>query len=133
MKNIDNEADRLHANPCLFPSAEIRQEFCTYVSKTSKLLLDNYNQAKAAEDIYRTHVEAEFQANEQFFRGTFQPRLTPWQQFLHNKAPGLNRSGDLDVPNGSMQVIPPGGMRLLEAWDQEHCRIARELGAVRVT
>lgn len=138
MKDIDlveyltfEEVQRLHESPDLFASAEIRGEFFNYIHDMCEFE-KRIRSIKHPDDLYLAWHQEELDDRTDSLRPTFQAHLKPWQQFLHNGPPGACPDPDRVIENGSMQVIPPGGLNILEHWQRENEQVMKTYDEVSV-
>ena len=54
----------------------------------------------------------------------------PWEQFLHNRAPGAGINLSDMGSDGSIQILPMGALRLLHGMKEAHASIIRGIEAV---
>ncbi len=125
------ELSRLQRHPELFPSKDTREEFwrnvwlTCYSSVTSVIL----------EQETRDHAHKMFQADwveikEDLRTPRRDMQRKPWEQFLHNRAPGAEADLSMFSEEGSLQIIPMAACRIIMAHVQEYRAIIRDIEAV---
>ena len=124
---IPTEAElvRLQEHPELFPTEKVKEDFWLYVFEVSDSIAEQWIPEELC--CQSEHAEARDLAvssvQEELLPFGHKARK-PWEQFLHNKAPGsgvdLSTLGlALSLPNerprASIQIMPTAAMRLLRA------------------
>ena len=127
---VCSELERLQKHPELFPSEEAEQVFwrrlknalekiiqirsilCEDEKKDSEFLSDDAKEMLA--DILPSRSESR----------------KPWEQFLHNRAPGAGVDLSDMGSNGSIQILPMGALRLLHGMKEANTSIIRGIEAV---
>lgn len=119
MRIVVSECYRLIKNPTLFSTVQAHEQFKSdilrYTKQTSEAI-------KGWELIREGMAEAAEEDKENFVlknRRPFKEGLNPWNQFLDNWAPGsaCNLRGLKDQISG--QVMPKGGIEILDEWTDE--------------
>ena len=127
---VATEIDRLGENPGLVPDQTTRENFFAYVKTFCSLV-----QSRPTKDIEETKeavAEAFESDNQKQFRKDYDPERLPWHQFLHHRSPGTgpDSKDDLSVEAGKIgtrQLIPPGGLRLIDQWERDLHGYAKEV------
>lgn len=120
---IGYEIDRLDKHPELFPSETTRHEFFGFVYRIFRDWNTAFDGIKAIQMEHKDLFQELFNARRQLFRDAYSADRKPWQQYLHNKAPGSGYDpGEMD-PEGSTQIIPMGAARLYDS----HVRVCKEI------
>lgn len=122
----------LRKNPEVFPNKIMREAF----ERDTNLIYESL------EAMVMTSVEIDedcenFQASfagDQLVPGIWLPsqdkQRKPWQQFLHNKAPGTGIRWPFIRPLGSTQAFPLAGCRIVRAMNEELQQIYKGLESV---
>lgn len=125
------ELSRLQRHPELFPSKDIREEFWHGVAFECNLAVNNVIPEQEARDHAHKMLQAASLDDEEDKRT---PRRDverkPWEQFLHNRAPGIEADLSMFAEEGSLQIIPLAGARILMATIIEQRDIIRDIEAV---
>nr|QEL51142.1 MAT auxiliary protein 1 [Letharia aff. columbiana 'rugosa'] len=127
-----SELSRLQKHPELFPSQDIREKFWHSV----RLKCNESVKFVISEQEARDHAHEMFQAvSVEVEENTRTPgrdmQRTPWEQFLHNRAPGAEADLSIFAEEGSVQIIPMAAARILMATLEEHAAIIRDIEAQR--
>ncbi|MCJ1312396.1 hypothetical protein MMC25_006070 [Agyrium rufum] len=125
---IENEVMRLESHHDLFPYEDMPTAFFEHFNALCRVMCK-------VEEIVREHEETvqDFEEALQGLTDSFaqfasvNPR-TRWQQFLHNKAPGVGLDPSVIPTQGSMQILPYCGMEILYGWTSENSNIRQSLG-----
>ena len=105
---IGEEIDRLHEYPELFPSDDIRQQFFGFVHQILHGWNTAFDKIKAMQMKHGDIIQEAVTAEKHESRPAYTVDRKPWQQYLHNKAPGTGiRAHEMDL-EGSTQVAPLG-------------------------
>lgn len=131
------ELERLHEHPELFPSKNMEENFHYDVSIICDLLLNvaipNGDDALASEmDLDRALGER----TSEILCPARDERRKPWQQYLHNNAPGSGihpsrMTHRLAIPGmKTTQAVPLSVAKFLEGFKQDREAILREFGLV---
>ena len=131
MRATNAEILRLHQYPELFPSKDIEEDFwrdihyvCDDLVEKAIPNVEDHNEEEKALQAVGVEIEQD----------TVLPsrdaQRKPWEQFLHNRAPG----GGIDVSTfggeGSIQILPMAAIRILMATNEENKSIIRDIEAV---
>lgn len=107
------ELKRLQKHPELYPNTTAQQDFLRLVRKACKgiaITLQGRKAWKRVQKVYRRFLE---DCNEAVVLPNRDEHRTPWQQFLHNQAPGSGVGGSQTTGSGCAYLFPPGGVRLV--------------------
>lgn len=124
------EYHRLNKHPELFESKEVRTAF-----HHDALMIIKYLKHKKMpkELIEKLRIEVSLAASLEFER-SFLPSADenrkPWQQFLHNNAPGSGIDLSSLAGEGTVQVIPHAAIRLLRGYRKDMKDMAEKLKKV---
>ena len=115
------ECKRLLENKDLFPSGRenhFREELGKVIQSMSELMdiQDTYELWK------QTQLKEAVQTHKKRHLPSYDEDRTPWQQFLHNKAPGSGRHSDIIPQEGTTYMFPaaPALMLTHAAKDQQN-------------
>ena len=125
------ELSRLQRHPELFASRDIRKNFWYNVRLTCKSLLKDVIPGQEARD----HAHEIFQAawveiEEDKHTPRRDMQRKPWEQYLHNRAPGVEADLSVFPKEGSVQIVPMAASRILMANLEEQRAIIRDIEAV---
>lgn len=127
---ITIELKRLQENPELYPNKAVQRDFLQLVRKAcdgiAKALQDTklLRQAnKAYSKFFEDFNQAEVVPNHDGHR-------TPWQQFLHNHAPGSGIEGLRTMGKGCAYLFPPAGVRVVSQMYQALQSAVHDIQAV---
>lgn len=129
---IGDEIDRLDKNPELFPSEELRQKFFRFVHQIFQAWNAAFEKLKTAQMEHMKLIDQAVAAEEQVTRYAYKVNRKPWQQFLHNTAPGSGVHAPEMNQEGSTQIIPLGLSRLLESWTDENEKAMKKIIPVSI-
>ena len=125
------ELSRLQRHPELFPSKDIREEFWHKVSLTCNHSVESVILEQEARDhAHKMFEAAKLESEEDLRTPGRDMQRKPWEQFLHNRAPGANADLSMFAEDGSVQIIPMAAARILMATIGEHVEIVRDIEAV---
>ena len=129
----EEELSRLQRHPELFSSKNIREKFWRNVQLVCNRSVKTVILKQEARD--RTHdvFEAAGLESEENVRipGRDVQRKS-WEQFLHGRAPGTEADLSMFAEEGSVQLLPHAGLRILGANLDEHTAIVLDIEAVSV-
>ena len=132
MMQTEAELLRLQQHPELFPNDENREEFWRHVHSVSSALAAKGSKAALAHDnehkALRTSIAESHQAG---LLPTRDPSRHSWEQFLHNKAPGSGVDPSTMASEGSTQILPHAGYRIVLKMNDENNSIIEAIEAVR--
>ena len=132
VKSIYNDIERLRENPKLFPSQRISSNFWagvkTALNDTMKLSV-GFRQLNLRYKTIFARLEHEDRLDHTRLRRD-QSRK-PWEQFLHNNAPGSGVDLRDMEQGGSIQILPMAALRLLHTVKENQTAIIRAMEAVR--
>ena len=126
----ERELSRLQRHPELFPREDVREEFWRSIRITcsDSVIIGQEARDRAHKILRAAWVE--------FKDDTSTPskdmQRTPWEQFLHNRAPGADADLSMFPEEGSVQIIPMAAARILMANIEEHKAIIRDIEAVSI-
>lgn len=118
-RTICKEIKRLRNNPELFPSGEVGEQFFYLVEEYCEWLETVLAHFAKTRNSWDKLLEGEIALVKAASWPTFQPGRNDWHQFLHNGAPGHRVIPKQASNTESMQIIPPGGLNMLQAWQTE--------------
>lgn len=131
LDKILEEVDRLTERPALIEVPEVRETFLRYIRNFCELFESDESvepSGDLVEDINKTLYETH--------RSTYNEERVPWHQFLHQYAPGSNAKSMYQrecIDVGIRQMVPPAGLRLLCAWEQEYRDIEQLVNPVSLS
>ncbi len=130
MATTEVELSRLRKHPELFPSKDIEKEFWqdvyTLSNKLEKGLRNLASHTEEHEAFYTTAA----QTGKDEILPTRDHQRKPWEQFLHNRAPGSGLDLSEMSSEGSIQVLPMAAVRIALAMNLETKEIIRGIEAV---
>lgn len=129
---IGDEIDRLDKNPELFPSEELRQNFFRFVHQIFQGWNAAFTKLKTAGIEHLNLIADAVTDEEKVTRFAYTAGRKPWQQFLHNRAPGSGVHAYQMNPGGSTQVIPMGLSKLLRSWRNESEKVSEKIITVSI-
>ena len=115
------EIERLHKYPSLFSSRDIKNAF----DHDMEILFSDalkYNGSEG-ENIREKEKQQLLQAVLQECGPAFaeqDPHRKPWQQYLHNRAPGAGLDQSVMLDGHTNQVMPHAALRILEVWTVQY-------------
>ncbi|MCJ1288119.1 hypothetical protein MMC26_007474 [Xylographa opegraphella] len=119
LSSICKEIKRLQNHRELFPTEYVGEQFlgnvydiCGWVEEAFGFFQEELNMWHKLFDLELAEIKAASWP-------TFRAGRNPWHQFLHNGAPGHRVIPKQAPKTESMQIIPPGGLNLLQAWQTE--------------
>lgn len=125
------ELSRLQRHPELFPSKDIREEFWDAVERMLNHWVESVIPEQEARDqAHGTLQSAMVEYQEDMRTPRRDMRRKPWEQFLHNRAPGAEADLSEFAEEGSVQIIPMAAARILMMALDEHKAIIRDIEAV---
>ena len=131
MMVIKKELSRLQRHPELFPNKDIRKNFWYEVQQECNFLLSSVIPGQEARDHERKAVQAaEIESEEDRLIPGRDRQRKPWEQFLHNRAPGCEVNLSMFTEGGSLQIIPMAAARILVEHIDEHKAAVRDIEAV---
>ena len=126
------EIVRLRKHPELFPSKEVEAAFNHDITMIFRDALKHTgpegekNREKQQQDLLETVMR---ESGDPSFTPQ-DPHRKPWQQYLHDRAPGAGLNQSVMADGHSNQVIPHAGLRILENWTLEYHEIYQQMKAV---
>lgn len=115
----------------LFPSKKVKAAFNYDICKISDSMVDILTAYLDSEMEHEKFRELCAQNAPQLWLPSLDRDRKPWQQFLHNKAPGSGIEKPFIADNvGSTQAIPWAACRIVKVMNQELQSIYRELPSV---
>ena len=134
MMNTKEELLRLQQSPELFPSREVEEDFWGEVQECYDLIVDRSIPArKAHREGIRLLREDVVDYWQTLMLPTRDAQRKPWEQFLHNGAPGSGADLSRFVNDGSIQILPMAASRIMLAMLIEHKSIIRDIGEVSLS
>ncbi len=122
---------RLQQEPELFPSKDVEERFWREVQKRCGRMVERAIPAIEARDEARELLResiADYWQDLVLPTGDVQRK--PWEQFLHNGAPGSGADVSRFGEDGSVQILPMAASRIMIAMLVEYYSIAQALDAV---
>lgn len=121
------EYHRLNQHPELFESKMMREAF-----RHDIMLIMKYMKYKTTgeEDIQKLRTDITSSAEKEFQRKVLPSQdehRRPWQQFLHNNAPGSGVDLSNTPDNAVIRVLPKAAMRILDSWHKDFSNTHREV------
>ena len=127
------ELSRLRRHPELFPSKDTRERFWRNVWLTCNHSVTSVILGQEARDHAHKMFEAAWvKFEEEVCNPRNDVQRKPWEQFLHNRAPGAEADLSMFSEEGSIQIIPMAAARILMAYNEEHRAIIRDIEAVSI-
>ena len=124
---------RLQRHPELFPSKDVREEFWHIIQLTCNSSVKSVIPGQEARDHAHEMLQAAWVDIEEDMRTPRRDmQRKPWEQFLHNRAPGAEADLSMFAEEGSLQIIPMAAARILMANVEEHKAIIRDIEAVSI-
>lgn len=134
MTSTRKELLRLQQEPALFVSKAAEEDFWCEVEKCCKLMVERSIPAIEARDearkLFRESV-AEYWHD--FVLPARDEQRKPWEQFLHNGAPGSGADVSQHGEGGSIQILPMAASRIMIAMLVEYNTLTRALDAVSLS
>lgn len=125
------ELSRLQRHPGLFPNDNIRVEFWRSVWQTCNELVESIIPKQEARDHQHKMIQAAKAETEEDVRIPGRDvQRKPWEQFLHNRAPGTEADLSIFAEDGSLQIVPMAATRLLMTNICEYRDIIHDIEAV---
>lgn len=123
--------ERLKNHPELFPSKTIKEAFDHDICKIVDSMMDVLTLWLESEIDHENFITLCAQNTPQLPLPSQDQNRKPWQQFLHNKAPGcgIEKPFIRDI-SGSTQAIPLAACRIAKAMNEELQSIFRGLESV---
>lgn len=123
---------RLQEHPELFPSKDVEDEFWQEVHSLCAVLLEDVLPCLKEHDKDRDlHAAAMDDENNDLLPGRDVQRK-PWEQYLHNRAPGVGVDLSTYGPGGSTQVFPMPAMRIVMKYLEENRAVITDIESVSV-
>ena len=127
------ELSRLQSHPELFSSKELREEFWHNVRLTCNSSVKFLIPGQEIRDHAHEMLQAAWVDIEEDVRTPRRDRQRkPWEQFLHNRAPGAEADLSMFAEEGSVQIIPMAATRILVATMHEHKAVIHDIETVSV-
>ena len=131
MERTKVELLRLQQHPELFPDEDARKEFWRHVHSSSTTMIDLAVSTILARDDEHLSLN-------QLTAKIYQAHLLPtedrsrnsWEQFFHHKVPGSGLDLSAMTSEGSIQVLPHAGYRILTTINNEDLAIVQGIEAV---
>ncbi|KAI9703281.1 MAG: hypothetical protein M1836_007847 [Candelina mexicana] len=119
LEAIQAECDRLHDAPELFPDATTKDQFFEIVFTLATQIMDAIALWRQKDESFQAQVELASKEELKETRPTYLEDRKPWSQFLANGALGSGTTYARAHPKTILQILPYGGIRILQSWDQE--------------
>lgn len=126
------EIERLHNNPVLFPSKHIKDAFDHDIGVIFGGAL-KYNGPEGEETREKEKqqlLKTVLQTSRDPSFAEQDPDRKPWQQYLHDRAPGAGLDQSVMVDGQINQVVPHAALRILENWTLEYLQIYKGIKRV---
>jgi hypothetical protein len=129
------ELERLRSHPELFPSTVVKDAFDHDIGIifSDALKYDSLELMEVREKEKHQLLNSVFQA----IGGPAYPpqdkNRRPWQQYLHNGAPGAGLDQSLLKEGESNQLLTHAGLRIVESWNAEYREIYTDLKKVNLS
>lgn len=118
LRETKSEIERLHKHPALFPSKDVKDAF----DHDMEIIFSGALKYNGPEG-----EEIREKARQQLLQMVLQesgdpafveqdPRRKPWQQYLHDRAPGAGLDQSVMRDGQINQVMPHAALRILENW-----------------
>ena len=131
MTSTRKELLRLQQGPELFANKDAEQDFWCEVEECCELMVERSIPAIEARDeatkLFRESVAKYWQ---DLVLPARDEQRKPWEQFLHNGAPGSGADLSQHGGDGSIQVLPMAASRIMIAMLVEYNTIVQALDAV---
>ena len=127
---IGYEIDRLDKHPELFPSETMRHKFFGFVYKIFRKWNKRFDEIKASKKLRDDGMKRYHEWKRQQYRCAYTANRNPWQQYLHNKAPGSGYNPGGMKREGSTQILPMGAARLFDSHVREYKEAREQIEAV---
>ncbi len=125
------ELRRLQRHPELFPNRDIREEFWHGICEACNMSMNTITSKQEARDhVHRMFEAAWLEIEEEKRAPGKDVQRKPWEQFLHNRAPGTEADLSMFPEEGSVQIIPHAAIRILVNNFDEQKAIIQEIEAV---
>lgn len=126
------ELSRLRRHPELFSSKYIREEFWHSIGFECNLSVNSVILEQEARDhAHRMLQAARVEVEEDMRTPGRDTQRKPWEQYLHNRAPGTEADLSMFAEEGCLQIIPMAAARILMVTIEEHRAIIRDIEAQR--
>ena len=119
------EIERLHIYPFLFPSREIRNAFDhdMRIIFSGALKYNGPEGEEIREKEKQQLLQTVWQESGYPAFTEQDPRRKPWQQYLHDRAPGAGLDPSFMLDGQTNQVMPHAALRIWQSWGVEWSRI----------
>ena len=124
------ELSRLRRHPELFPDKDTREKFWGDVGKKCNKSLNFVLPKQKAREHAHKMFEATIVNTAEMRTPEKDMQRGPWEQFLHNRAPGTDANLSMFAEEGTVQIIPMAASRMLMTYVREHQAIIRDIDAV---
>ena len=132
-KSIASELSRLHQHPELFPSKDIEEAFWRHVYKQCDVMIEELIPAGEIHDIYEATLhESAYDREQDIWLPARDPLRKPWEQYLHNGAPGIGADLSTQGVGGSVQVFPMAAIRFVDQMVQQNRTIISAIEEVSI-
>ena len=131
MTSTQKELLRLQQRPELFASKDTEEAFWCEVEECCRLIVEGSIPAiEAGDEAVKLFRESVAKYWQDLVRPARDEQRKPWEQFLHNGAPGSGADLSQHGEDGSVQVLPMAATRIILAMLVEYNTIAQALDAV---
>ena len=128
---IMSELSRLKDHPRLFPSKEVEKDFWQNVHEQCDNAMDVIIPHQKAND--RTIMDFGAASISDQLHASLPVRDTQrqlWEQYLHNRAPGVEADLSVHGNEGSVQVLPMAAIRIVMGMVEENKKIIADIERV---
>ena len=132
LASIDDELTRLDDHPELFSSKALRHQFFGFVYQIFQDWKEAFDEVKWMKWDDEDSVWLGNMLQQHHTRPESKEDRKPWQQFLHNKAPGSGFYTEEMNKGGCTQILPEAGVRISHCLSTECKEIIEELEAVSI-
>lgn len=131
MEDTKDQLLRLQNYPQLFPSEDVEVSFWKDVYITCDQLVETIlpTLMTHAKD-HQKRINSTFKGFRKMIFPTFDRQRKPWEQFLHNRAPGAGADLSFIGNEGSVQLLPMSAVRIIVAMNNEYRSVIRDIEAV---
>jgi len=128
---IISELSRLHKNPELFPSKDAEMEFWGDVYALCDRTIGKFiPRQKDSKKITRSLQAVGMKDQLDSALPKRDVQRTPWEQYLHNRAPGVEADLSAQGTGGSVQILPMAATRIVLGMVEENRAIITDIERV---